>query len=273
MVRALSHLQIEEIRLLPGQEWPGAAGAWRFVRVQAGAAYWVGAECNRSLSAGEMVVAGPRIQGGVRASQINEVRLHAFHFLPDLLAGFFTLAERHFFEKAGDGRFTSVLFLPSTHPVTWRLAALLDDPEKLPTPARRAELLGLAVSVFSGDLAQQRPPASRALSAHHRFQQLIVRMTGGELINHTPENLARLCGCSPRHFSRLFQHQFGCSVRERQTELRLLKASELLRDPALPVATAAAGSGYRHLSLFNAVFKRKFGMTPTEWRRENSVPC
>jgi hypothetical protein len=25
-------------------------------------------------------------------------------------------------------------------------------------------------------------------------------------------------------------------------------------------------SGYRHLGLFNAMFKRRFGMTPSEWR-------
>ena len=28
-------------------------------------------------------------------------------------------------------------------------------------------------------------------------------------------------------------------------------------------------SGYRHLGLFNAMFKRRFNMTPTEYRRQH----
>jgi AraC-like DNA-binding protein len=32
--------------------------------------------------------------------------------------------------------------------------------------------------------------------------------------------------------------------------------------------TVAAACGYRHLGVFNALFKKRFAMTPTEWRRE-----
>jgi len=31
--------------------------------------------------------------------------------------------------------------------------------------------------------------------------------------------------------------------------------------------TVAASCGYRHLGVFNALFKKRFAMTPTEWRR------
>ena len=31
--------------------------------------------------------------------------------------------------------------------------------------------------------------------------------------------------------------------------------------------TVAAACGYRHLGVFNALFKKKFSVTPTEWRR------
>jgi AraC-like DNA-binding protein len=53
--------------------------------------------------------------------------------------------------------------------------------------------------------------------------------------------------------------------------LRLLKARQLLSDPGLPVAQAAMDSGYRHLSLFNSLFKKRFGMTPTEWRQQTQT--
>ena len=88
MSQLLGHLQIEKIGLPPGQEWIIAAGAWRFARVQSGAAYWLDAGRTRPLAEGELLVLGPKIQGSVRASQINEVVLHSFNFLPELLGGF-----------------------------------------------------------------------------------------------------------------------------------------------------------------------------------------
>ncbi len=275
MTQTLGHLQIETVRLHPGQEHPAAAGSWRFVYVQSGAAYWLQADRSRPLAEGELVVLSPDIAGSVRASQINDVALHTFSFMPELLGGFFTLAERHFFETKIAGNFPDAHVLPSTHPAARQLAAIIVSAEEPQPLVRRAALLGLAVSFFNSGRARLHLPAPRALSARHRFQQLISRMPDTDLVNHPPEQLAQLCGCSPRHFSRLFHQQFGSSVRARQTELRLLKARQLLRNPGLPVAQAAADSGYRHLGLFNSLFKRKFGMTPTEWRqqRENPASC
>jgi AraC-like DNA-binding protein len=51
-----------------------------------------------------------------------------------------------------------------------------------------------------------------------------------ELMQHTPDELAHLCGCTARHFSRLFRRHFGKPPRARQTELRLLNASQLLAE-------------------------------------------
>ena len=270
MNQPLSQLLIEQIRLQPGQEWPVAGGAWRFARVQSGAAYWLGAERTRSLAEGELIVFGPKVQGSVRASQISEVVLHTFHFAPDLLSGFFTMAERHFFETAAANQFCEAQFLPSTHPAVQQLAEILAAPDESQTLIHRAELLALIVSIFNGELSRHRLPAPRSMSAEFRFQQLISKMPDTEFINHTPEELARLCGCSPRHFSRLFQHHFGTSARERQSELRLLKAKRLLAESGEKIIQVALECGYRNVSLFNSMFKERFDMTPSEFRRKAS---
>src|ERR1017187_9994547 len=183
MSKALGHLQIEELRLQPGQEWPVAPGSWRFARVQGGAAYWLGEHRTRSLAGGELIVLSPKIQGSIRASQINEVVLHTFSFLPDLLCGFFTLAERHYFETTCAVSFAEAEFFPSTHLAARQFAGLIVDPEEPPSLARRAELLGLVVSIFSGGMARHRPPVTRQMSAQHRFHELISKMPDTELIN------------------------------------------------------------------------------------------
>jgi len=262
------HLRIEQVTLPPGQEWKDNTDAWRFVRVSSGAAYWLGPAQPRSFTEGELVVAAPLIHATVRASLLSEVVLQGFVFAPDLLCGFLTLAERHFFESGAARLREPVQFLPSTHPLTRRFAELAARPSLASDLPRRAEVLGLAAAFFADGLSRHPLPAARGLSAQRRFQQIISQMPDIEIIRHSPDQLAALCGCSPRHFNRLFRAHFGESPRARQTELRLLKARDLLADSGVKVIQVALDSGYRSLSLFNALFKRRFGVSPSSWRRK-----
>jgi AraC-like DNA-binding protein len=269
-MKTLGHLVIEQITLGPGQEWMAPARGWRFLHVSSGAAYWLGSSRPRSLTEGEMLVIAPATTGLVRASQLSQVMLHAFIFAPDLLCGFFTLSERHFLEAGGAGPVQDVQFLPSTHPVTQQFAALARSRLRPDSLAQRVEVLSLVAAVFDEEIVRRRPPATLGTSAVHRFKQLIAQLPDMELIHHSPEHLARLCGCSLRHFNRLFRKFFKTSTRARQTELRLLKARQLLCETEQKIMQVALDCGYCNLSLFNALFKRRFGMTPSECRRQAS---
>jgi AraC-like DNA-binding protein len=260
-------LHIEEATLSPGQEWADETPAWRFVRVSAGAAYWLGAPGPRALADGEVLVVAPPVKALIRASQLNTVSLHGFLFVPEWLCGLFTLSERRFFESAG-AQAEPVTFLPSTHPVAQGFAALAARGNSDPRLARRAEVLGRAATYFGQGPATGQVPQRASPSVQDRFEQIVSHMPELELIHHSPEELARLCGCSPRHFGRLFRQQFGQSPRARQTELRLLKARQLLANGEKTIALVALESGYRSSSLFNSLFKRRFGMSPSAWRQQ-----
>jgi AraC-like DNA-binding protein len=261
------HLQFEAIQLAPGEEWKGEGGSWLFVRV-VGAAYWLASPRSRSLAEGEVLVVGPEAPGSVRASQLNEVVLYRFSFVPAMLYGFFTLAEKQFFEQGLAAAAAEVQFLPSTHPVARRFAEIAARHEADGELVERAELLGLVATFFGERMEQQQTPVKKGILAHQHFQDLVAHMPDLELLNHTPEELAALCGCSPRHFSRLFRQCFGQPPRARQTELRLVKASQLLKSSDERIAQIATACGYRSLSLFNALFKRRFGMNPSQWREQ-----
>jgi AraC-like DNA-binding protein len=125
--------------------------------------------------------------------------------------------------------------------------------------------------VFGARLRNPREGGSLALSAQRRLQVLLDHLTEEEFLGGSLEELAEYCGCSPRHFSRLFRHLFKVSLRARQIELRLLKARRLLEESDDRVAAVAARCGYHHLGVFNTLFKRRFGMTPTEWRRREAA--
>ena len=94
-------------------------------------------------------------------------------------------------------------------------------------------------------------------------------MSEAELAVRPLSQLAGELHCSERHFSRLFREEFRVSLRARQTELRLQRARQLLVESDAKIINVAYESGYRHLGLFNAMFKRRFGVTPSQWRHEN----
>ena len=73
--------------------------------------------------------------------------------------------------------------------------------------------------------------------------------------------------CSPRHLNRLFREELGASFREKQIELRLARACELLSTSNAKVVDVALESGYQSSSVFSGLFKKHFGVSPGQWRR------
>ena len=47
------------------------------------------------------------------------------------------------------------------------------------------------------------------------------------------------------------------------------RAQQLLVESEDKIINVALESGYRHLGLFNAMFKKRFGVTPSQWRQQN----
>jgi AraC-like DNA-binding protein len=80
--------------------------------------------------------------------------------------------------------------------------------------------------------------------------------------------LASQARCSPRHASRLFTELVGVSFREKQAELRLARACDLLATTDSKVAEVALESGYQSTSLFSAMFKQRLGISPAKWRAQ-----
>jgi AraC-like DNA-binding protein len=258
-------LELEEVRLSPEQEWTNEPNQWRFILLQSGTTYWLEAARPRELGPGELLILSPESQGVVRASQLGEAILHWFGFRPDTLLGFLSLVEREWIENRAAQAMGPVSCLSSTHPITQEMAALRDTAHADCRPVERAKALVLALRLLTQSMPS-RTAKSWDGGARERFEEIIARMPDAEFIQHSSQELARLCGCTSRHFNRLFRIRFGVPTRLRQTELRLLKAQQLLETSTEPVAQIAANCGYRTLSLFNSLFRRRFGVSPSEWR-------
>ena len=80
------------------------------------------------------------------------------------------------------------------------------------------------------------------------------------------EGLAENFGESPFHVSRVFSQQFGISIVEMLTLLRIDRATELLKDMTLSVKEVAAAAGFANSNYFAKVFRRSKGVSPTEYQ-------
>ena len=76
---------------------------------------------------------------------------------------------------------------------------------------------------------------------------------------------------SAGHLAKLFREARGESFRAHVQRLRLNRAAVLLRETDLPVQIIAARVGYSDCSRFASYFARRYGCTPTDWRRTETA--
>ena len=83
---------------------------------------------------------------------------------------------------------------------------------------------------------------------------------------------AALANISPRTLNRRFPVETGYSFGAWRQRARLLRGLELLAE-GRSVTTVALDLGYCNISAFIALFKRTFGVTPTQYMRQADVPA
>lgn len=81
----------------------------------------------------------------------------------------------------------------------------------------------------------------------------------------------RFC-ISSGYLSAAYKKAFGVTISKYIISLRMKHAAELLRSTQLPIADVAENCGFNNLSYFMRMFKKHYGRTPTEYRR-NRAPA
>ncbi len=83
----------------------------------------------------------------------------------------------------------------------------------------------------------------------------------------TISEISEEVGISQSHFMRYFKNTMGTSFIDYLNEYRLTMASRLLRSSESSVLAISEEVGFENLSYFNRSFKRKYRMTPREYRK------
>ncbi|KAB7667599.1 AraC family transcriptional regulator [Bacillus sp. B1-b2] len=87
-----------------------------------------------------------------------------------------------------------------------------------------------------------------------------------------PDEMADAAGLSRYHFTRMFKKSMGITPIQYLTNLRLVKAAELLYQTNQAIEEIAVEVGFANANYFTKVFRKVTGMTPGQFRKKRISP-
>lgn len=133
---------------------------------------------------------------------------------------------------------------------------------------RRSQHQIAALRCLLYELADDLQAVDAPTIQNEREAAVILRYLGDQC--HRPINrkaVAEALNVSPGHLGRLVKNFTGISFQAYLTRLRMEQASWLLRQSGLSVEEIALRSGYTSGNYFTQAFRRRFGLSPSMWRR------
>lgn len=115
-------------------------------------------------------------------------------------------------------------------------------------------------------------PGNASIDAGARLaQQAASLIEDGVADGGSIDAMAARLGITDRHLRRVFQGEFGVApVAYAQTH-RMLLAKRLLTDTRLSVTDVAMASGFNSVRRFNALFRERYRLKPTDLRKATAV--
>ncbi len=88
--------------------------------------------------------------------------------------------------------------------------------------------------------------------------------------DYSLESVAQTANLSPYHFIRVFKSTTGKTPYDYLLDIKVEKASHLLKSNKISVTEACFMCGFNNLEHFSSVFKRKTGMLPSQYKKMNN---
>ena len=100
-----------------------------------------------------------------------------------------------------------------------------------------------------------------------RIKRVLTLLEGRLKDPPSIEQLADDVGLSPSRLAHLFRQEMGRSIQSYLLEQRLLAAAKAVVETHEQISQIAYSVGFGDVSNFNHAFKRRFGMSPRQYRR------
>jgi AraC-like DNA-binding protein len=229
---------------------------YNLIQAVEGRAVWTIDGVDHTLETGDLVLVPPGVKHHGRSAS-RHLTLGSIHVLAALPGGqdLFTLLvpPRHRHVRSGS-RLDAILRLAIGEFDRGRDAALLMLPHWGPLVVK--ELLRYDHAVGALRVNPLDPLVVEVLE--HLERNLAQPLSLGEL--------AKRSGYSPQHLNRRFSAALGLTPLACLSAMRLQRAASLLRDGTLTVAAIAARVGLGDAAYFSRVFRKQYGMTPSDYR-------
>jgi len=271
----IESFKLRLFRLQPSETWTNESGSedeLTFVLVKAGVGTYQVQNATQRLVAGTVVFFYGRSVGKLCAAPKNDLALSTFSVLPEHIYPLFSSNEVGLLDNVL-ANFRSAKVYPADGKLAIECRAMAELPEHPSTLVQRSHLLRIVAAVLAEEFESVQGQRSGQNWAEDHMIQVFEKLSSAELLNLSVNDLAARFNCSRRHLNRLFHQHFGLSITALRMEIRLLKAVSLLRNPQAKVINVAEQCGFNHLGLFNTCFKRRFGVSPGQWRKSGiTVP-
>jgi two-component system response regulator YesN len=136
--------------------------------------------------------------------------------------------------------------------------------ERLRTVEETQDLLPRLSAYAASVLAQRNIPAPKWKVLD--FKAYIARHYGDQ--NLSVQKVAESLAISASYLSKLIKRHLDTSFVDYLTDFRLARAKELLATTDLMTYEIAEATGYPDAHYFSSIFKKRFGITPSEFREE-----
>ncbi len=251
-----------------------SAGDWSFKQEglcillpKGGAGRFLSGPGNQRLAAGDVVVLNGAAQVRLTPQENGELIFWCFSLRLDQLYPLFAGGEIARLEGVAES-FSRPRHFPAVRPLAKQCHRLVEEISPEFNLDHRSQLLRVAALILTEEFKTLRDERTGSLGVEAQLVQTFERLSTDELLTISVGDLAAKFNCSRRHLNRLFHQYFGFSVASLRMEMRLLKAVSLLRDATAKVINVAEQCGFNHLGLFNTCFKRRFGVSPGQWRKD-----
>ncbi len=151
-----------------------------------------------------------------------------------------------------------------------RAGRLLDGAEPLDNATQRMLAIALTTALFAEFAVVSRGgPGDRSVPPWLRLAMREMEKRDNYLAGLPV--LLKLCGKSQEHVTRTMKKCCGMSPTGFVNQIRLREAARMLRDTNGRVLPIALDSGFGNMSHFLALFRKRYGCSPREYRRQQRL--
>jgi AraC family transcriptional regulator len=143
------------------------------------------------------------------------------------------------------------------------------DPDRRYMAALGKAMLARALQAID----QGAPPRGRVAISPFKLRRVVDHIEARLDSKISVQELAELAGLSSAHFTRAFRQATGEAPHHFILDRRVARVRELLRDPALNLATVAARAGFASHAHMSSVFRRRLNLTPAAYRAAVAAPA